>query len=60
MEIGDWRFQSLISNLQSLDPIDAAQKILSQGKIIAIKGLGGFHLACDATNEEAVAELRKR
>ncbi|WP_457564230.1 carbamoyltransferase HypF, partial [Caminibacter sp.] len=33
---------------------------IKEGKIVAIKGLGGFHLVCDATNEEAVRELRLR
>ncbi|MGB3905810.1 MAG: carbamoyltransferase HypF, partial [Anaerolineae bacterium] len=42
------------------DEISAAVKLLSEGKILAIKGLGGFHLACDATSEEAVRRLRQR
>lgn len=44
----------------SWEAIRASQQLLRQGKIIAIKGLGGFHLACDATNPQAVAELRRR
>ncbi len=40
--------------------ISAAAKLLLDGRILAIKGLGGFHLACDATNAVAVAALRER
>lgn len=40
--------------------LNLASKLLKQGKIVAVKGLGGFHLAVDAMNPDAVAELRKR
>ena len=46
--------------IQGDDAIRAAQKLLFEGKVVAIKGLGGFHLACDATNPKAVTELRRR
>ena len=42
------------------DATEAARALLLGGSIIAIKGLGGFHLACDACNEDAVAKLRGR
>jgi hydrogenase maturation protein HypF len=42
------------------NPIGAARQLLKEGKILAIKGLGGFLLACDATNDSAVRTLRLR
>jgi hydrogenase maturation protein HypF len=42
------------------DAIRRAAELIHEGKIVAVKGLGGFHLACDATNEAAVAEMRRR
>ena len=42
------------------DPIEKTFDLLVRGKIVAIKGLGGFHLACDARNQDAVSSLRSR
>jgi hydrogenase maturation protein HypF len=48
------------SFLHDAAAITEAYRLLAEGKIVAIKGLGGFHLACDATNPQAVIELRNR
>ncbi len=42
------------------DPIDKAAELLRQGRVVAVKGLGGYHLAVDATSEQAAAALRSR
>lgn len=49
-----------ITHDQGDDPISQVRALLSSGKIIAIKGIGGFHLACEAPNAEAVERLRQR
>jgi hydrogenase maturation protein HypF len=42
------------------DPIRAATDLLASGCVVAVKGLGGFHLACEATDASAVERLRER
>ena len=42
------------------DPLQGTARALVAGLIVAVKGLGGFHLACDATSSDAVARLRRR
>ncbi|MEM1558412.1 MAG: carbamoyltransferase HypF [Thermoproteota archaeon] len=46
--------------LRIANPISEVAKLINEGFIVAVKGYGGFHIACDATNEDAVLELRKR
>ncbi|MEH1942025.1 MAG: carbamoyltransferase HypF [Nostoc sp.] len=48
------------SMFSMLDDVDAVCTLLQKGEIVAIKGLGGIHLACDATQETAVQKLRQR
>lgn len=43
-----------------MTPLEQARRFLASGKIVGVKGTGGFHLACNAANDAAVAELRRR
>ena len=42
------------------EALDAAVAMVGKGRILAVKGLGGYHLTCDATDNDAVADLRRR
>lgn len=42
------------------EAVQEARRLLAEGRVVAVKGLGGFHLACDATNGAAVQRLRRR
>jgi hydrogenase maturation protein HypF len=56
----DLKIQNSTFNIDEADPVTAAITILNRGGIVAIKGLGGFHIACNAMNHQAVATLRGR
>ena len=52
------RYGSRVENDHDGDSLTTTARLLQEGAIIAIKGLGGFHLACDAANGAAIARLR--
>jgi hydrogenase maturation protein HypF len=52
--------ESSLAGPDRTDPIEAAAALLREGAILAVKGIGGYHLVVDARNEEAVVELRRR
>ena len=51
---------SLLAAPEADDPLEIVAALIRAGAVVAVKGLGGFHLACDATDEGAVARLRNR
>jgi hydrogenase maturation protein HypF len=54
------RGQKRVGDFDRVEVIKSARKMLEEGLILAIKGLGGFHLACDATKTDVVEKLRQR
>lgn len=56
VSLWDWQQKKIMV----ADPIKKVAQLLQEGYIVAIKGLGGFHLACDATSKKTVATLRRR
>lgn len=55
-----WLESTKGGTVESMDPITTAINLLKQGYVIAVKSLGGFHLAVDASNVDAVGKLRQR
>lgn len=49
-----------LRSVDGADPVGEARALLTRGAVLAVKGLGGYHLACDATSRAAVALLRRR
>ena len=55
-----WLEKNGVEHATRDEALQEARWVINEGKILAVKGLGGFHLACDATNEAAVTRLRER
>ena len=55
-----WLEDGFARSIVDQEPLAATAALIGQGYIIAIKGLGGFHLVCDAGNQKAVMRLRQR
>ncbi|MFP4028589.1 MAG: carbamoyltransferase HypF [Candidatus Brocadiia bacterium] len=56
----NWTSFSKELSFDSTDPLEIARQALTEGHILAVKGLGGFHITCDATREDIVSRLRDR
>jgi hydrogenase maturation protein HypF len=50
----------LLGSATGIEPFQQTKALIAQGAIVAIKGIGGYHLACDARNQQAVQRLRSR
>jgi len=55
-----WLTDSKGEKIESEDPIKTVSELLRKGNIVAVKGLGGFHLACNAEDDSSVTLLRER
>lgn len=55
-----WLTDDLGNKVEVEEPLKKATNLLKEGKIIAVKGLGGFHLVCNGKDKEAVEKLRNR
>ncbi|MDR6122697.1 hydrogenase maturation protein HypF [Bacillus sp. SLBN-46] len=55
-----WLLDQSGKQVEVENPLVETVTLLKEGRIVAIKGIGGYHLCCDASNEKAVAELRRR
>ena len=60
LDLQEHNYSSLESTSSSVEAVKHAVRLLQEGKIVAVKGIGGYHLALDATNEDALRALRER